>query len=599
VERTSDRIDGGRRTFAAAAAGTVLALVLGAHVAGASALTVSPLPGTPDASPSTQISYQGVPTRQIRHVAAVGSRSGVHPGVLRTYDSAPGASFVPSRPFLQGERVTVTADVGSGRHTRRVRTSFTIARLASFGSTALPGRPVPAKPIAAGTLQSFVSQPALHPPSVDVLVDSPQSTAGDVLLAPAHGPGQHGPMILDGSGRLLWFQPAPRGDVAMDLQETRYRDEPVLAWWQGRIIAVGIGLGSDVIYNSSYQQVAQVDAGNGYQADLHELQITPAGAAFLTTYSAVRADLSSAGGPRNGVLLDAIVQEVDIETGLVMFEWHAFGHVPLTDSYVTPTSRTPWDYVHVNSISLDPAGDGNFIISARNTWAAYEISGHSGAVLWTLGGKRPSLAMGSGTGMAWQHDVRWQPDGTLTVFDDGALPKVHSQSRVVTERVDWAHRKVALVSRYLHSRAIVSGSQGNYQLLADGDSFVGWGEAPYITEFDAGGETLLDLRLPAEVQSYRAYRVSWSGQPSSPPAIAVTGSAEGPSTVYASWNGATAVRYWQILGGQSPGSLRPLTTTARTGFETAVSVNGSYAWLAAEALGEEQQPLATSAPVQP
>jgi hypothetical protein len=431
-----------------------------------------------------------------------------------------------------------------------------------------------------------------------VPVDSPQASAGDVLLAPAHGPGQHGPMILDASGQLLWFQQAPPGDVAMDLQETRYEGQPVLTWWQGRIIAVGIGLGSDVIYNSRYQPVAQIDAGNGYQADLHELQITPSGAAFITTYSAVRADLSPVGGRPNGVVLDAVVQEIDIRTGLVMFEWHALGHVGLAESYAPPANRTPWDYFHINSISLDPRGDGDFMVSARNTWAAYEISGHTGALLWSIGGKRPSFTMGVGTGMAWQHDVRWQSADTLTVFDDGALPKVHSQSRVIGVRIDWARRKVVLVSRYAHTPALIAGSQGNDQLLADGDSFVDWGEAPFISEFAPGGQMLFDLRLPREVQSYRAYRVDWDGQPAAPPAIAVH-SAGQAATVYASWNGATAVSAWRILGGQSPGALQPLATSARTGFETAVAVPRSYAWLAAQALGEDGQPLATSAPVQP
>jgi Arylsulfotransferase (ASST) len=594
VDGMSDTIGPDRRRVLAAVALAAGALAFGARVPPAGAMTISPQPGTPDASPSTQISFLGVPPTEVHEIAAVGSRSGAHTGRLRAYDSSAGASFLPDRPFIQGETVHATAIIGTKGPRRRVRTSFTIARLASFGSAAPPGPRVRSATIAPGTLQSFASQPGLHPPSVQVLVDSPQATTGDVLLAPAHGPGQHGPMILDGSGQLLWFQPAPRGDVAMDLQESRYAGQPVLTWWQGRIIAVGIGLGSDVIYNSSYQELAQIDAGNGYYADLHELQITPTGAAFITTYSAVRADLSQAGGSRRGVVLDAIVQEIDIRTGLVMFEWHALGHVPLTDSFVRPSPGIPWDYFHVNSISLDPWGDGDFIVSARNTWAAYEISAHTGAVLWSIGGKHPSFAMGSGTGMAWQHDVRWQPDGTLTVFDDGALPRVHSQSRAISERIDWAHRKVRLVSRYAHSPAVISGSQGNDEPLADGDTFVGWGEAPLISEFGADGGTLFDLRLPPQVQSYRAYRVSWSGQPAVPPAVAVQAAGEGATTVYASWNGATTVRYWRILGGQSPDSVQPLATSPRAGFETAVTVHGSYTWFEAQALGENGEPLASS-----
>src|SRR5262249_19737626 len=155
---------------------------------------------------------------------------------------------------------------------------------------------------------------------------------GDIFLTPSHGYGQSGPMIIDGAGRLVWFQPAPPGDVAENLQVQSYLGNPVLVWWQGRIVD-GVGFGVDQVFNSDYQPVARVAAGNGYEADLHAARLTREGAAFITAYTFVRADLSSAGGPRSGVLQDAIVQEVDVKTGLVMFEWHAYGNVALSDSY--------------------------------------------------------------------------------------------------------------------------------------------------------------------------------------------------------------------------------------------------------------------------
>jgi hypothetical protein len=89
-------------------------------------------------------------------------------------------------------------------------------------------------------------------------------------------------MILDEEGALVWFQQAPPGDVAMNFQVERYEGKPVLAWWQGTITHLGIGFGVDELYSSSYQPIAQIAAGNGYQADLHDLQITPAGSAFIT-----------------------------------------------------------------------------------------------------------------------------------------------------------------------------------------------------------------------------------------------------------------------------------------------------------------------------
>jgi Arylsulfotransferase (ASST) len=593
VITTTKLVGWGASTLLGAIALFAAITLLAAPAAGAQALVVSPLNGTADASPKTQISFLCVSAREMAGFSVVGSRSGRHVGRLEQYASTPGASFLPARPFTQGEQVTASALVGPAGHTERLSTRFQVARLAPY-SIGVPAKSaLSAKP---GTVQSFVSQPALQPPSVQISVSSPTAAPGDVFLAPSYGYGQLGPMIIDGQGRLVWFQPAPKGDVAMDLQVQSYLGQPVLTWWQGYIPKLGVGFGTDEIYSSSYQPIVTLAAGNGYWADLHDIQITPQGSAFITAYSPVYADLSSVGGPRNGTLLDAILQEVDVKTGLVMFEWHSYAHVPLGDSYSrAPRSQAePWDYFHINSVSLDPWGDGNFIISARNTWAAYELDHLTGAVLWRIGGKRSTFRMGSGTGTAWQHDVRWQSDHNLTIFDNGGAPKEHSQSRVIRDRIDWSHRQVTLASRDVHSSALLSGSQGNDQVLPNGDSFVGWGEQPYFTEFSPSGQTLFDGRLPPTGQSYRAYRFPWSATPAAPPAVAVRPGGAGTATVYASWNGATGVSDWRVLGGASAADLSPIATAAQTGFETTIPVQSGDIYFAAQALGPAGQVLGTS-----
>jgi hypothetical protein len=585
---------GGAHVWLGVLAGLAAMALFVAPAEGASAVIISPLNGTPDASPQTQISFLGAPIGEISHVSVVGSRSGGHTGKLKAYASSPGASFLPSRPFTQGERVTASALVGRSGHTEHVSTTFTVARLSGYRAAA--GTPL--RLSKAGLVQSFVSAPSLQPPSVQVTVNSPQASPGDVFLTPSHGYGQPGAMILNSAGGLVWFHPAPSGEIDADLQVQSLYGQPVLVWWQGKVPpSLGVGFGEDQIYSTSYKPLGTVTAGNGYQADLHEMQITPQGSAYVTAYTLVDADLSSAGGARDGVLQDAVLQEVDVKTGLVMYEWHAYGHVALSDSYSDPpsTAAQPWDFFHLNSISLDPWGDGNFIISARNTWAAYEINRASGAVLWRLGGKHSSFKMGPGTGTAYQHDVRWQANDTLTVFDDGATPKVHSESRAITERINWKRREVELVGRDVHTPALLAGSQGNDQVLPNGNSFVGWGEAPYVTELSPSGAVLFDAHLPYPGDSYRAYRFPWSATPATPPALAVKSSAATAATVYASWNGATGVSNWVVLAGASSTSLAPIATVASSGFETAVPVSSAGAYFAVQALGSSGQLLGTSA----
>ncbi len=423
---------------------------------------------------------------------------------------------------------------------------------------------------------------------------APGAAVGDIFLSPDSSPGQWGPLIMSPSGQVVWFDPVPVGQIGMDFQLERYQGQPALVWWQGYISPLGVGSGTDEIYNSSYQPIAQITGGNGYRADLHEIQITPQDTAFITAYAFVAADLRSAGGAANGELLDSIVQEIDVKTGLVMFEWHSYGHVALTDSYTVPRDGRPWDYFHGNSIS--PGPDGNILVSSRNTWAAYDVSLTTGRVLWRLGGRHSSFHMGRGTGTAYQHDARWQPDHTITIFDDGAAPRVHSQSRAIRERIDWATRSVSLVGRFVHAPALVSDSQGNEQPLADGDTFVGWGQEPFETEFAPNGDLLFQAQIASPGQSYRAFSFPWTATPSSPPQIAVNATSTTAVTVYASWNGATEVSAWKVLAGSSPAALRPVTAGTRTGFETAIPVASTGQTFEVQALDASGRVLGTSTP---
>lgn len=564
-----------------------------ATAAGPPGVTISPLPGTPDASPHTQISFLGAPVSQIGHISVVGSRSGAHGGRLKSYDSAAGASFITTKGFIEGEHVTVSALVGAPHHQQRVQSSFQIARLFHYK---FPPRSAHQAATSGSSVQSFHSAPSLHPTTVAVEANALGASEGDIFFAFNEGPAQWGPMIISGSGQLIWFQPVPGNEHAMDFKTAEYEGQPALVWWQGYIAPIGVGFGRDEIYSDSYRQLAQIGGGNGYHADLHELLITPQDQAFITAYTLVDANLSSVHGRSNGGLLDPVVQEIDIKTGLVMFEWHAYGHVSLSESYSRPPGSQGWpyDYFHVNSISLDPSGDGNFLISARNTWAGYEINHRTGRIEWQLGGKKPSFKMGPGTETAYQHDIRWQPDGSITAFDDGASPQVHKQSRVIHERIEWAKREVRLISAQVHSPSLVADSQGNDQLLANGDSLVGWGQAPFITEYARNGSVLFQMQLPPRGDSYRAYRLPWKGAPASPPAIGLAPSSSGTLNVYASWNGATEVSSWRVIGWNEVHHAARLATAAQSGFETTLNVPSGYAWYAVQALDSSGKVLGTS-----
>jgi hypothetical protein len=441
----------------------------------------------------------------------------------------------------------------------------------------------------------FRSRPDLRPPTIDVATQAHgHTTPGYIFVAPKKGGGQYGPMILDYRGQPVWFRPVQDdGEYAMDFKVQHYRGEPVLTWAEGRVVA-GHGLDEYVILDSSYQELSRLRAGNGYQGDHHEFLITPQDTALLTIYASTPADLTSVGGPKDGVVLDGIAQEVDISTGEVLFEWHSLDHVGLDESYRRPSkdSRGAFDYFHINSIDVDH--DNNLLVSAKGTCAVYKIDRQTGAVAWRLGGKKSDFEMGPGTRFAFQHDARRQPDGTLTIFDNGAAPKVHDHSRAIVVELDEKEMTATLVREYTHPDKLLASSQGNIQVMPSGNVFVGWGSEPLFSEFDSGGELLFDASFPSEVESYRAFRFPWSGQPSDDPAVAVESGPGDEVMVYASWNGATEIASWQVLAGPDPDRLEPAGSALRDGFETAITVRTSEPYVAVRAKHRSGGVLGTS-----
>jgi hypothetical protein len=557
------------------------------------ALTVSPTPGTRDSSQDTQISFLGLPARDIAHVTAMGSKSGVGSGRMLAYSQGDGASFLPDKPFAQGELVTIRALLRQGSRTIPIAWRFTVAVRDSV-SRSLETPPPPPPPAKQDELQHFPSRPDLLPPTVTVTSSSGEEAPGYTLLAPYAGPGQYGPMILDNAGRLVWFKPVPKGARAADLRVQQYEGHPVLTWWEEPLVAGGRRNGGIVIADSSYRTIKIVRAGNGYQPDLHAFQIAPNGTAVFTVYDAIRCDLSAHKGPADGAVADTLLQEVDLKTGLVRYEWHSLDHVSLSDSYSpvgsTGTPKSPWDYFHINSVSNEGK---DLLVDSRNTWAAYDIDAHTGKVLWRLGGKKSSFKMAHGARPAWQHDLRRAPDGTISFFDNGATPKVHSQSRVIVLRLDTTHMTAELVSSFAHSKPLVAPSQGDFQPLPDGKWFVGWGQEPYLSEYTSTGGLLFDAHMPPRYQSYTAFKSPWTGAPTEPPRFALT-SEGGGTVVHASWNGATDVAQWRVIGGPSKDALAPLATAPTEGFETSIAIVSTPRYLAVQALGAREEVLGVS-----
>ncbi len=459
-----------------------------------------------------------------------------------------------------------------------------------------------ATPVRAGQESTFRTRPDLRPPVIEVTKPAGRSVApGYVFCAPKNGPGeahtsQDGCLIMDNVGQPVWFRPVPEKMDVMDFKVQRYRGEPVLTWWEGE--HTGYGQGEYILADETYKEVARVRAGNELQGDHHEFLISPQDTALFTIYHKVPMDLSARGGEAGATVLDGIVQEVDVETGEVLFEWHSLEHVRVDESYTEPPDdpEVLYDYFHLNSVDVDL--DGNLLVSARRTSAVYKIDRKSGEVIWRLGGKKSDFEMGKGTTTAFQHDPRRQEDGTITIFDNGNVNE-YEQSRAIVVKLDEKAMKVSLVREYVHPDKVLAATQGNVQVLPNSNVFVGWGSEPYLSEFDRDGELLFDARFPVESESYRAFRFEWEGRPQDEPVLVAEAASGGEEVkVYASWNGATEVAEWEVLAGPQADELQPVGSVPRKGFETEIAVETEEPWVGVRAKDGEGESLSTIRPIE-
>jgi hypothetical protein len=585
-----------RTGLATAAAIAIVAVALavglgvGSSRGAAGPVYVYPSPGTLVASPTTQISFRGAAPADLTGIVVTGSKSGAHSGRLAAHSDGRGASFLPDHPFLPGETVSVrsAADLAGAQNGA---VSFTILTPPSPAVKQVHvGDP-------AGTprqAQRFRSEPRLLPPTVTTR-HAGRPGQGDLFMGIKAGPGQDGALIVDGRGKLVWFRRNPAGQSAFDVRAQTYEGKPVLTYWLGSVVRPAAGVGKGVILDTSYRQVATVRAANGYGADLHEFRLTPQGTALIIAYRPVQWDLSSVHRSRRGSAIDGVVQEIDVKTGLVLFEWHSLGHVDVNESYNTPPRKGPYDYFHLNSI--DPQPDGSLVLSARNTWAGYEIDRNTGNVNWRLGGKRSTFAMGPGARFIGQHDIQLESDGSFTVFDNGSSgTDAGRPSRALVLELNEQAKTATLVRAFVHPKHLRTASQGSIQRLPNGDYLVSWGGSnPYVSEISPNGHVVVDAKLlPTGDDTYRAYLLPWSGRPAAPPATAAA-AGHGRTAVYASWNGATDVSAWQVFAGPSADKLQPLgSPVPSTGFETRIVLPSEQRFGSVKSVGASGAELGAS-----
>ncbi len=426
-----------------------------------------------------------------------------------------------------GEEVSRMDPERNWRH-RGPALAITAALLAAVGPALLAAGPAVAAPALAATAVAGAAAArtgtSTAPPPVTILTGNASNADGDFFISPYGDQASYanGAEILSPTGKVIWFHAVPAGQEAADFRTQTYDGQPVLTWWQGTGLG-GLSAGTDYIYNDHYQQIAAVQAGNGYSADGHEFLITPWNTALILSYTTATANLTSIGGPADQTVIDGIVQEINIRTGQVLSQWNSADHLPYSESEqpLPASASTPWDWFHLNAVKVAP--NGSLLIGSRNTWTTYDVSLRTGQINWQLGGKDSTFTEVAAPGQvldsaneifAWQHDPQQVGPDTFTFFDDESpgTPQP-AYSRVVTVQLNFRTKAATLESSIAQPEGLTAASQGNAQTTSNGDIVVGWGALPYFSAFSGSGTLLFNAEFPVGVNTYRAYQLPWSARP--------------------------------------------------------------------------------------
>ncbi|KAL4949216.1 ASST-domain-containing protein [Aspergillus filifer] len=442
-----------------------------------------------------------------------------------------------------------------------------------------------------------------------------QTAPGYIFIAPSTQD-TGSPAIYTDEGDLVWLGPEGK---TYAYQPQILDGEQVLTFWQGHNVK-GFGYGHIVILDSSYQEIHRVTLKGTEEErfatatnesfpsyiDIHESAITEDGTILITAVNVTQTDLTPVGGKKDGWVQDGLVYEIDIETNEILFSWSAVEHrEQLSLDYVEfplgekgANKSAPYEYPHLNSVAK--YGD-KYLVSSRYMCSIFLLD-QDGEIVWLFHGQKGgsyTLPNNSTSKFCYQHDARIDSHTNLGKANESIILSLHNNDNAENTEVPQlttnlifdlhpANKSATLLSRTFDRQDPVSAvSQGNYQPISSngttkGHWLVGQGAIPKIEEFDQHGKLVMRGWFGGKMEnattydwsSYRAFRAPWTGTPNGgPDVVACKSDNEQRLDVYVSWNGATDVKSWRVLGGSEEGINVLKDIIKKAGFETKIAIN--------------------------
>lgn len=483
---------------------------------------------------------------------------------------------------------------------------------------------------------AYKSRPDLAPPVLNITIPATNETAnGLIFYTPesiyaddtGHGPAQSGPYIFTEKGELVWSGFSYIGPRSENFQVHTYRGQQVLSIFEGSHNSpMGHGHGRTTILDNRYRPLQQIKGGGHKLADQHEFLFFDDNSALLTVFDPEIRDLSPYGATSENQqwILDNKIQKVDTDTNRVLWEWSSLDHIDPAGTNLTlqsgnaglgVNSSQVWHYFYMNAFDVDPETN-TYLLSARSMCTIFKMDGNTGNIIWQLGGKHSDFALGDGVDFCWQHDTRMhkkylhhETKGSkeiISFFDNSAHENLaggpdlrtrsYSAGKVV--ELDTEKHTARLIAEFRAPGDLSVRSQGNLQLLPNGNAFINWGYVGAMSEHKPDGTTIfftgLDSgRLGPGSENYRAFKFEWHALPYEEPALVAFKEHNG-TALYVSWNGDTETMIWKFYELKGNGERGFLGQSRRTGFETVFQTSRSVAHVMAEAYNVQGERLVST-----
>ena len=316
-----------------------------------------------------------------------------------------------------------------------------------------------------------------------------------------------GPLIVDHTGRIVWYRQAFDGAV------TDWQKQPDGTYTacinQTYVPELGYNDNRYFQFDSLGNVIQSYFALGEWPTDNHELRLLSNGDALLMAINSRTMDLTPWGGQPSMPVFGNILERIS-PTGELLFTWDALDRLDVgsTDPLIIQNlaNENSLDFTHANAI--DVSADGSYLISLRNLSQIIKVN-QSGSIVWRLGGVDGDFQFVNDPlgRFSLQHGMRELPNGNILLFDNG-VGHQPPQSRAVEYQLDLTAMTATLVWQYNADPPLFGPFLGFTQRLENGNTLITYGAHPVIREVNPAGEVVWELQGAPTDGFYRAIRIS-------------------------------------------------------------------------------------------